>query len=568
LIQLQNITKRFPGVLANDRLSLTLSGGEIHTLLGENGAGKSTLLNILSGMLQPDKGQIMVRGREVKLTSPHEALRQGIGTVYQHFTLVPTLSVLENIVLGAATGFRLDLRWAEQRLQALLGDFGLPVSPGVEVQHLSLGQQQRVEIIKALYRGSQVLLLDEPTSVLTPPEVQDLFALLHSLKAKGVAIVFISHKLDEALAISDRITVLRQGRQVGHLKPEDLRRDSRKISTGRIVKLMFGEESSQVLDSSFDPSLRNSVSQRNWVSKRSLDTSYENRVEALAETPSQRSAEASTPTTSIYEGELDRLSSLPQHAKREKAVPLCTLEHVSARSDRGTLAVQEVNLTLHAGEIFGLAGVDGNGQKELAEVMAGQRRAAGGQIMVAGVDVTNRGVAAVEQAGLGYVTDERLTEGTVPVLSVAENLVLKGFRRPPFSWGIVLNRTAIAANAEHLMAQFKIKAANLGVRTGTLSGGNVQKLLLARELAAAPKVLVCSQPTQGLDAVTTQFVLQTLRAQAEQGAAILVISSELEELLALSDRLGVMYNGRLREVSPSERANREKIGRLMLGAAA
>lgn len=241
MIQLHHITKQFPGVLANDHISLTLSGGEIHTLLGENGAGKSTLLNILSGMLQPDKGQILVRGREVKLASPHEALRQGIGTVYQHFTLVPTLSVLENIILGAETGFRLDLRRAEQRLQALLGDFGLPVSPGVAVQHLSLGQQQRVEIIKALYRGSQILLLDEPTSVLTPPEVRDLFALLRSLKVKGVAVVFITHKLDEALTISDRITVLRQGRQVGHLGPDELHRENQAVITGRIVRLMFGE---------------------------------------------------------------------------------------------------------------------------------------------------------------------------------------------------------------------------------------------------------------------------------------------------------------------------------------
>lgn len=267
----------------------------------------------------------------------------------------------------------------------------------------------------------------------------------------------------------------------------------------------------------------------------------------------------------IYEEERDRLENLPRQP--EKAVPLCTLEHVSARSDRGALAVQEINLTLHAGEIFGLAGVDSNGQKELAEVMAGQRQVSHGRVIVAGVDVTNRGVAAVEEAGLGYVTDERLAEGTVPALSVAENLVLKGFRRPPFSRWTLLNRTAIAAHAERLIQQFKIKAAHVWVRTGTLSGGNVQKLLLARELAAVPKVLVCSQPTQGLDAVTTQFVLQTLRAQADQGAAILLISSELEEILALSDRLGVMYNGRLREVPP-DRADREKIGRLMLGAAA
>ncbi len=552
-------------MVANDGISLALWGGEIHTLLGENGAGKSTLLNILSGMLQPDEGQIWVRGREVKLTSPQAALKQGIGTVYQHFTLVPTLSVLENIILGAESGWLLDLGRAEQRLQTWLGDFGLPVAPGVEVRHLSLGQQQRVEIIKVLYRGSQVLLLDEPTSVLTPPEVQELFAMLRRLTARGVAVVFISHKLDEALAISDRITVLRQGRQVGRLEPDELRRESRELITGRIVKLMFGDGSSQILGEGRN--LGHVASDENPSPRRWRDTPKGER--GAGESPlspwDALRAGGGVRVRAIYEGESDRPESLSRQP--EKTVPLCTLEHISVRSNRGALAVREVNLSLYAGEIFGLAGVDGNGQKELAEVMAGQRRAASGRVIVAGHDVTNRGVAAVEQAGLGYVTDERLAEGTVPALSLAENLVLKGFRQPPFSRWTVLKRKVMAAHAERLVQQFKIKAAHVWVQVGTLSGGNVQKLLLARELAAAPRVLVCSQPTQGLDVMTTQFVLQTLRAQADQGAAILLISSELEELLALSDRLGVMYNGRLQEVALPDRANREKIGRLMLGVA-
>jgi simple sugar transport system ATP-binding protein len=515
LVELQNITKRFPNVIANDRISLTLRGGEIHTLLGENGAGKSTLMNILSGMLPPDAGKILVQGQPVQLTSPQQALKHGIGTVYQHFTLVSNLSVLENIILGADSGFILDLGRAEQRLHQLWQEFGLSVSPQVEVQHLSLGQQQRIEIMKALYRGSQVLLLDEPTSVLTPPEVLELFGMLRRLRANGVAVVFITHKLDEALALSDRITILRQGRWVGELGPDELGGANRAALTQRIVALLFGSHT----------------------------------------------APAPTPAPD--------LDKTPLHSQeRPRPNPIFSLDQVTVLNDQGTVAVRQLSLNLWAGQIFGLAGVDGNGQKELAEAIAGQRWLASGQIRLNGTDMTNKGVNVAQQAGIGYVTDERLAEGSVAALSVAENLVLKEFRRPPFARWALLNRPAIAVHAQQLVQQFKIKTAGIQARVATLSGGNVQKLLLARELAAAPKVLVCSQPTQGLDALTTQFVLQSLRAQADQGAAILLISAELEELLAWSDRLGVMYNGRLVELLPQDQANRDKIGRLMLGVSA
>ncbi|GIK39118.1 MAG: sugar ABC transporter [Chloroflexota bacterium] len=513
LIELRGITKHFPGVVANDDIFLTIRGGEIQSLLGENGAGKSTLLNILSGMVQPDRGHILMDGQVVALTSPHEALKRGIGTVYQHFTLVPTLSVIENVMLGRPSGFVLNLRQAEQRLQALLDDVGLAVSPQVEVRHLSLGQQQRVEIIKVLFRGSRVLLLDEPTSVLTPAEVSELFAILRRLKAAGVAIVFITHKLEEALTLSDRITILRQGQRVGEVGPDRLAQQDRAAVTEHILSLMFG------VASSLPPSLADS--------------------------------------------ERMPLKSRPSLSAR----PVCVLKEVTAFSDRETLSLSRISLELHAGEILGIAGVDGNGQKELGEVLAGQRRVSAGQIMVSGVNIANRGTAAARKVGVGYLTDDRLGEAGVPALSVAENAVLKGVNQPPFSRWTLLNRGAIAAHAARLIQQFKIVTPGPWARLGTLSGGNIQKLLLARELAARPKILVCNKPTQGLDVLTAQFVLQTLRAQAERGTAVLLISAELDELLACSDRIGVMYNGRLLDVVPAAQANEATIGRLMLGLA-
>lgn len=512
LIELRGITKHFPGVVANDDIFLTIRGGEIQTLLGENGAGKSTLLNILSGMVQPDRGQILIDSQVAALTSPHEALKRGIGTVYQHFTLVPTLSVIENVMLGSETPFLLNLRQAERRLQEWLGDFGLTVSPQVEVRHLSLGQQQRVEIIKALFRGSRVLLLDEPTSVLTPAEVSELAVILRRLKTRGVAVVFITHKLEEALTLSDRITVLRQGQRVGEVGPDRLAPRDRAVATEHILKLMFGTASS-------------------WP-----------------------------PPLATGRMPLESKSSL-------SAEPVCILKEVTALSDRQALSLNRVSLELYTGEILGIAGVDGNGQKELGEVLAGQRRVSAGQIIINGVNIANGGTAAARRAGLGYLTDDRLGEAGVPSLSVAENAVLKVMHQPPFSRWTMLNRGAIAAHAARLVRQFKIVTPGPWARLGTLSGGNIQKLLLARELAAQPKVLVCNKPTQGLDALTAQFVLETLRAQAERGMAVLLISAELDELLACSDRIGVMYNGRLLDVGPRVQANVEAIGRLMLGLA-
>lgn len=500
-VDMRHISKRFGAVLANEQVDLALWAGEIHAVLGENGAGKTTLINILSGMYQPDSGEIFVDGDPVSIDTPADALRLGIGTVYQHFTLVPNLPVIENVILGTDTGFRIDLESSEQQLQRMLSDFELHTSPRTEVRHLSIGQRQRIEIIKVLYRGSSVLLLDEPTSVLTPVEVEGLFTILRRLREQGVAVVIITHKLDEALDLSDRITVLRQGRKVGSIDPEFLQQNSRETARARIVEMMFG---------------------------------------GMPATITENAVERSTGNV------------------------LLLLQGVSANGDRGAEAVRNLDLELLAGEVFGIAGVDGNGQKELGEVIAGQRRSTSGRVVVDGADVTNKGVSTSTRAGVGYVTDDRLGEGVAPGSSVAENAVLKTVARAPFSRKFWLDRKAIDAHAQELIEQFDVRTPGTRTRITQLSGGNIQKLLLARELAMRPRVLVCNKPTYGLDLKTAQFVQCTLRQQAAEGNTVLLISSELDELLEISDRIGVIYNGQLVAVFPRDSFDVETIGRLML----
>jgi simple sugar transport system ATP-binding protein len=515
VVEMEGISKRFGSVRANEDVSLTLRAGEVHAVLGENGAGKTTLMNILSGMYHPDTGAIRIDGRTVTIASPPDALRQGIGTVYQHFTLVPNLSVLENVILGMDAGFVLDLRDAERRLREMLSDFGLTASPRTEVRHLSLGERQRVEIVKVLFRGSRVLLLDEPTSVLTPVEVEGLFRILRRLKADGVAVVLITHKLEEALDVSDRVTVLRQGRNVGVLEPDEIAGAARGAAKRRIVELMFGGTEPQA---------------------------------ASVEPPAE--------------------SSLLPTADRRLPI-LLAVQEVTVRDDRGATPVRGLTLELRAGEILGIAGVDGNGQKELGEAIAGQRHVSDGRITLGSRDITNKGVSVASRAGVGYVTDDRLGEGVVPGASVAENAVLKTVSRAPFSKrGFWLDRGAIENHAQRLVQEFDVRTPGTGTPMTLLSGGNIQKLLLARELSTNPNVLVCNKPTNGLDVKTAQFVLRTLRGVADAGRAVLLISSELDEIMEVSDRIGVMYNGKLVGVFPRAEANLETIGHLMLSGSA
>ncbi len=502
IVEMRDISKRFGPVLANDRISLDLWPGEVHAVLGENGAGKTTLMNVLAGMYQPDSGMIRIAGEEVQITSPADALRRGIGTVYQHFTLVPNLSILENVVLGVEGGFLVDLGAAEAKVTSMLGEFGLDVSPHTEIRHLALGQRQRVEIIKVLFRGTRVLLLDEPTSVLTPGEVTSLLELLRRLRDQGVAVVLITHKLGEALAVSDRVSILRGGRNVGDLGPDVMSGANRESVRQRIVEQMFG---------------------------------------------------GSQPTESHRQNH------------HQSGAALLSLRGISTSGDRGSPPLHDLSLELNTGEVFGIAGVDGNGQKELGEVIAGQRPVTTGQILLDGVDITNRGVAVATRLGIGYVTDDRLHEGSVAGSSITDNVALKSIGRKPFSNGFWLNRRAMEEQARRLIAEFDVRTPGPDTAIGTLSGGNIQKLLLARELALEPKLLICNKPTTGLDLRTARFVIQSLRDQADAGKVVILISSELDELMEISDRIGVMYNGQLVAVIPRAEADLETIGDLMLG---
>jgi general nucleoside transport system ATP-binding protein len=414
---------------------------------------------------------------------------------------VPNLSILENIVLGEG-GFLVNLGAAEDKVAALLADFGLDVSPQTEIRHLALGQRQRVEIIKVLMRGSRVLLLDEPTSVLTPGEVTSLLDLLRRLRDQGIAVVLITHKLGEALAVSDRVTILRGGRNAGDLGPDVMSGANRESVRQRIVEQMFGGSQ-----------------------------------------PAQT-----------------RLSD-----RHQSGDALLSLRAISTLGDRGAPALQELSLDVNRGEVFGIAGVDGNGQKELGEVIAGQRQVTSGQVLFDGVDITNRGVAAATRIGIGYVTDDRLYEGSVAGSSITDNVALKSIGRRPFSNGFWLNRRAMEEQARRLIADFDVKAPGPDTAIGMLSGGNIQKLLLARELALDPKLLVCNKPTTGLDLRTANFVLQSLRRQADAGKVVVLISSELDELMEVSDGIGVIYNGQLVAVMPRAEANLELLGDLMLG---
>jgi ABC-type uncharacterized transport system ATPase subunit len=534
IVEMRGINKRFGPVVANDRISLDLWPGEIHAVLGENGAGKTTLMNVLAGMYQPDSGTIRIASEEAQIASPADALRRGIGTVYQHFTLVPNLSILENVVLGAGGGFLVELGAAEERVEALLSDFGLDVSPHTEIRHLALGQRQRVEIIKVLFRGSRVLLLDEPTSVLTPGEVTSLLDLLRRLRDQGIAVVLITHKLGEALAVSDRVTILRDGRNAGDLGPDVMSGANRESVRQRIVEQMFG--GSQPAETSL------------------LAAATQDRVIPRNEESRRRDSRGRGET---------RVNTVAQHDNPSAA--LLTLRDISTLGDRGVPALHDLSLDLHGGEVFGIAGVDGNGQKELGEVIAGQRQVTSGQVLFDGVDITNRGVATATRLGIAYVTDDRLHEGSVAGSSITDNVALKSIGRKPFSNGFWLNRRAMEEHARRLIAEFGVKTPGPDTAIGMLSGGNIQKLLLARELALDPKLLVCNKPTTGLDLRTAHFVLQSLRRQADAGKVVVLISSELDELMEVSDRIGVMYNGQLVAVMPRAESDLELLGDLMLG---
>ncbi len=515
-VELIGITKTFPGVIANDRINLAAMPGEVLCLLGENGAGKSTLMSILSGLYRPDSGHIRVDGRDVTIDSPRHGRDLGIGMVYQHLSLISTLSVLENLMLGSNPGLVLDERSARVRLRHLAGTLGITVDPDAMTGSLALGQQQHVEIMKALWKGSRVLILDEPTSMLTPQGIAELQKVLVQLKTTGMAIIFITHKLHEAIAIGDRVIVLKQGRVVGSVGPDVLAGSSPHELQRLIVATMFGEEAASVADV----------------------------AELREDLRRQRTGRHLT----------DEL--------------LLELTDVSAAGEGGQHGISGVTLSVRAGEILGIGGVDGNGQRALANVISGQVRSVGGVIRLAGAPVNRLAVSARQRLGLRYVTDDRLGEGVVLSYALGLNLVLKRIGDPPFWRRGMIDRVAINATARELIAQFDIRTRSEETRIGKLSGGNIQKALLARELSFEPKVVVFNKPTHGLDIRTTAMVRERIRRLAARGGAAIVISTDLDELVDLSDRVAVLFEGRIAGIVENGPGAEVRIGELIVGAKA
>jgi simple sugar transport system ATP-binding protein len=518
VVAVRNVTKKFPGVVANADVSLDFNASEVHVLLGENGAGKSTLIGMLAGMQQPDEGEILIGGSPVRIASPRHSLELGIGTVFQHVLLVPSLTVIENLMLGGNWWQRLARSAALKRFQELSGLLGVQIDPDALVGKLSLGEQQQVEIMRALWRGEKVLILDEPTSMLTPQGVKDLGAVMKRLRDKGVALILITHKLVEAYAFGDRISVLRLGRKVGDIPPERLKAMSEKQVTDTVIQMMFGTTEAHARD---------------------------------AEVLTGRGRAAHR----------DRMADRSGPARLQ-------LRNVSTEAERGACPLRGVGFDLWPGEVLGIAGVDGNGQKHLAEVLAGQRRAGGGKITISGTDVTADGVPERRRHGVRYVTDERLGEGTVGAFSVATNLVLKEIGAAPFwkrgisDWGL------IHSHARGQIQRNDIRTPSEKTPVGRLSGGNIQKVLLARELNAEASIAVFNKPTYGLDLQNTRLAHDRIIASAESGMAIVVISTDLDELLEVSDRIAVMYQGHLAGIVENGPDVERRIGLLMTGAKA
>ena len=516
-IALRGVTKRFPGVVANDAVTLDIFPGEIHVLLGENGAGKSTLIGLLAGMQQPDSGHIEIFGSPARIASPRDALDRGIGTVFQHVLLVPSLTVLENLMLGGSWRRPLGREPALRRFRELAEMLGVEIDPDTPVGRLELGQQQQVEIIRALWREAKVLILDEPTSMLTPQGVADLGRVMKRLAEEGVAVIFITHKLREAYAFGDRISVLRLGRLVGALPPERLKRMSEAEATDAVIRLMFGQAAG-----------------------------HGEEAEIL----------------------VGRGRAGPRRPIDRDGPPRLELIEVSTAAAPGECALKEVSLALWPGEVVGIAGVDGNGQKHLAEILAGQRAPLSGRILIDGEDAAAEGVGARRKRGLSYITDERLGEGSVASMSVATNLVMKEIGRPPFWQGGVTLWDRIHESARSQVARHDIRTPSERTPLGRLSGGNIQKVLLARELGEEARIAVFNKPTYGLDLQNTTLARQRIRESAARGMASLVISTELDELFEVADRIAVLFQGRL--VGTVENAGdiEGPIGRMMTGAAA
>lgn len=496
VLEVRGLTKRFPGVLANDHIDLVLHKGRVLGLLGENGAGKSTLMNLIYGLYSPDEGEILVNGQPVTIKDPNDAIRLGIGMVHQHFQLVPVLTVTENIMLGneSVRGPFLDRRAARKRILDISQQYGLQVDPDALVQDLPVGIQQRVEIIKALYRECNILILDEPTAVLTPQETEGLFDIMHTLIERGVSIIFISHKLKEVLRVCDEIMVLRLGKVAGEADPKT-------ATQGSLASMMVGRE-------------------------------------VLLE--------------------VDKKPATPGE-------PVLVIHDLHVKDDRDLPAVSGLTLEVRAGEILGLAGVQGNGQTELIEAITGLRPKSGGHIYVDGKDITRMTPRHVTETGVAHVPEDRRKNGMVAAFPVKDNIRLQTYYVGPFATGILANDRAINAAAQELVDRYDVRTPSIFTRIGALSGGNQQKAIVAREFSRQSRLLIAAQPTRGLDVGSIEFIHKQIVRMRDEGMAVLLVSTELDEIFSLSDRIAVMYTGHIIDVLSIDEADREKIGLLMAG---
>ena len=507
-LEAREITKRFPGVIANDRVNFTLKQGEIHALLGENGAGKSTLMNVIYGLYTPEEGEIYLHGdhsagngsnglRKVEIQSPLDAIRFGIGMVHQHFMLVPVFTVAENMILGdePTRGTSLDMRKARGQIRQLSHDYGLEVDPDAVVEDLCVGEQQRVEILKALYRHASILVLDEPTAVLTPQEAEDLFSIMRQLTERGVSIIFITHKLKEVLAVADHITVMRRGKVVGTTTPQE-------SDEHQLAAMMVGRE---VLL----------------------------RVEKGPASPSEI---------------------------------VLDVEDLSVKDERDVTVVQQVAFEVRAGEVLGIAGVQGNGQTELVEALTGLREVQEGTITLAGQKVPSLNPRALVEMGMAHIPEDRHKHGLVLPYSISDNTVLNTYYQPPFARGLQRNQNAVLENAERLIAQFDVRTPSPMEPAGNLSGGNQQKVIVARELGRPVSLVVANQPTRGLDVGSIEYIHRQIIDMRDKGVAVLLISAELDEIMSLSDRIVVMFQGKIVATMDAAETTREELGLLMAGS--
>jgi len=496
VVEMRGITKRFPGIIANDRITLSVKQGEIHALLGENGAGKSTLMNILFGLYQPDEGEILINEKSVKITSPNVANELGIGMVHQHFMLVETFTVTENIVLGnePKNGLQIDIRHAEKEVEKLSDRYGLKVDPRARIQDISVGMQQRVEILKTLYRGADILIFDEPTAVLTPQEIHELIEIMHNLVKEGKTIILITHKLKEIMAVCNAVTIIRRGKVIDSVLVQDTNPDD-------LAAKMVGREVSF-------------------------------RVDKKAAEPKQT---------------------------------ILAVENVTAMGNRGVIALNSISLEVRAGEILGIAGVDGNGQSELIEVLTGLRKATSGRVLLNGKEITNQTPRSISESGLSHIPEDRHKRGLILDFTMSENMVMETYFHPTFNKNGFLDYGAIDKHAAKLIEEFDVRTPSIYTPARALSGGNQQKAIIAREVDKNPDLLIAAQPTRGLDVGAIEFIHRRLIEQRDNGKAVLLLSLELDEVINVSDRIAVIYEGQIVGIVDAKTTTEQELGLMMSG---